>query len=97
VPGPSLSPATSRRAWRTSRSRSSRRATRRPAAPSSRCATDDAEALLARLAAAGVVADYRAPDLLRVAPIPLYNTVDEIERFVAILREILAESAEAGS
>ena len=58
---------------------------------------DDAEALLARLAARGVVADYRAPDLIRVAPIPLYNTVDEIERFVAILRETLAESAEAGS
>jgi len=58
---------------------------------------DDAEALLARLAARGVVADYRAPDLIRVAPIPLYNTVEEIERFVAILRETLAESAEAGS
>ena len=58
---------------------------------------DDAEALLARLAARGVVADYRAPDLIRVAPIPLYTTVDEIERFVAILRETLAASAEAGS
>jgi len=57
---------------------------------------DDAEALLARLAARGVVADYRAPDLIRVAPIPLYTTVEEIERFVAILREILAESAESG-
>ena len=61
---------------------------------------DDAEALLARLAARGVVADYRAPDLIRVAPIPLYTTVDEVERFVAILREelgALAASAEAGS
>jgi len=58
---------------------------------------DDAEALLARLAARGVVADYRAPDLIRVAPIPLYTTVDEIERFVAILRETLAASGEAGS
>ena len=58
---------------------------------------DDAEALLARLAARGVVADYRAPDLIRVAPIPLYNTTDEIQRFVAILRETLVASAEAGS
>jgi kynureninase len=58
---------------------------------------DPAEALLARLAVRGVVADYRAPDLIRVAPIPLYNTFDEIERFVAILRETLSPSAEAGS
>jgi kynureninase len=60
---------------------------------------DHAEALLIRVAARGVVADYRAPDLIRVAPIPLYTTVDEIERFVAILREeldALAGSAEAG-
>jgi kynureninase len=58
---------------------------------------DDAERLLARLAARGVVADYRAPDLIRVAPIPLYNTVDEIERFVAILGETLAASGVPGS
>jgi kynureninase len=58
---------------------------------------DDAEAVLAGLAARGVVADYRAPDLIRVAPIPLYNTVDEIERFVAILRETLAALAESGA
>ena len=38
---------------------------------------------------AGVVADYRAPDLIRVAPMPLYTTVEEVERFVAILRREL--------
>ena len=47
---------------------------------------DDAEALLSRLAGRGVIADYRAPDLIRVAPMPLYTTVEEVERFVAILR-----------
>jgi kynureninase len=60
---------------------------------------DDAEALLARLAARGVVADYRAPDLIRVAPMPLYTTFDEVERFAAILRQELgavAASGEAG-
>ncbi len=55
---------------------------------------DHAEGLLARLAARGVVADYRAPDLIRVAPMPLYTTVEEIERFAAILRETLDASAE---
>ena len=50
---------------------------------------DDAEALLARLAERGVVADYRAPDLIRVAPIPLYSTFDELTRFATILAEEL--------
>jgi kynureninase len=50
---------------------------------------DDAEAVLARLAARGVVADYRSPDLIRVAPIPLYTTDDEVRRFAAILGEVL--------
>ena len=50
------------------RSRSSR--PRDPAARGAQLSLrhDDAEALLARLAARGVVADYRAPDLIRVAP-----------------------------
>ena len=49
----------------------------------------DAEAVLASLAARGVVADYRAPDLVRVAPIPLYNTFHEAWRFTRILAERL--------
>jgi kynureninase len=58
---------------------------------------DDAERLLARLAERGVVADYRAPDLIRVAPIPLYTTYDELRQFATILRDVLSTSAEAGS
>jgi len=50
---------------------------------------DDAEAVLGRLAAEGVVADFRAPDLIRVAPIPLYTTDDEVRRFAAILGDVL--------
>jgi kynureninase len=50
---------------------------------------DDAEALLRRLAARGVVADYRAPDLIRVAPMPLYTTDDEVRRFATILGDVL--------
>ena len=59
----------------------------------------DAEVLLARLAARGVVADYRAPDLIRVAPIPLYTTDDEVRRFATILGDVLERSIDerAGS
>jgi kynureninase len=35
------------------------------------------------------VADHRAPDLIRVAPIPLYTTDDEVSRFATILGEVL--------
>ena len=39
----------------------------------------------ARLQAAGVLCDFREPNILRVAPAPLYNTLHEVWRFVQIL------------
>jgi kynureninase len=37
----------------------------------------------------GVVADWREPGVIRVAPVPLYNTFEEVFRFVNILKQCL--------
>ncbi len=37
------------------------------------------------LAGAGVVGDFREPDVIRVAPTPMYNTFHEVWRFARIL------------
>ena len=44
-----------------------------------------AKNLLAALTAEGVVCDFREPDVIRIAPVPLYNTFHEVWRFVHIL------------
>jgi kynureninase len=41
--------------------------------------------LFRKLEAAGIVADWREPDVIRVAPAPLYNTFEEVFRFARIL------------
>jgi kynureninase len=49
-----------------------------------------AKQLLATLAREGVVCDFREPDVIRVAPTPLYNTFHEIWRFARILGQAVA-------
>ncbi len=48
-----------------------------------------AEAVLAVLASHGVVADFRAPDIIRLAPVPLYNTFHDAWRAADVLREAI--------
>lgn len=38
------------------------------------------------LTAKGVIADWREPDVIRIAPVPLYNTFEDVWTFVNILR-----------
>jgi kynureninase len=47
----------------------------------------NATAVLEELNRRGVIADYRAPDIIRVAPAPLYNSFDELWRLGEILHE----------
>lgn len=37
----------------------------------------------------GVVADWREPDVIRIAPVPLYNSFDDVYRFATVLRSVL--------
>jgi len=42
------------------------------------------------LTKSGVVADWREPDVIRVAPVPLYNTFEEVYRFAETFKDALA-------
>jgi kynureninase len=47
---------------------------------------DRPEETLRAIEAGGVVCDFRPPDVVRVAPVPLYNTFHEVWRFVHLLQ-----------
>lgn len=39
------------------------------------------------LEANGVIADWREPNVIRIAPVPLYNTVSEVKTFIELLKK----------
>lgn len=45
--------------------------------------------LFDEITARGVIADWREPDVIRVAPVPLYNTFEDVEGFVEFLGQCL--------
>jgi kynureninase len=45
--------------------------------------------VLQALEAAGVVCDFREPNVIRVAPVPLYNTYGEVWKFARVLADAL--------
>ncbi|KAI0748258.1 kynureninase [Daedaleopsis nitida] len=47
--------------------------------------------VLKGLEARGVIGDSRKPDVIRLAPAPLYNTFEDVERAVKVLEEVLVE------
>jgi len=42
-----------------------------------------------QLAAQGVIGDWREPDIFRVAPVPLYNSYQDVYRFVQAFVSVL--------
>lgn len=53
--------------------------------------TSVAQALQSELEAAGIVGDFRPPDVVRIAPVPLYNSFEDVWRFVSVLREVVSQ------
>lgn len=47
------------------------------------------KALHDRLTAEGVISDWRAPDVIRCAPVPLYNSFEDVYRLVERLKNII--------
>lgn len=39
----------------------------------------------------GVIADWREPDVIRIAPVPMYNTFEEVYRFAELLQEAIGQ------
>jgi kynureninase len=50
---------------------------------------DNGKAVFENLSAGGLFADWREPGVIRVAPVPLYNTFEEVWRFGALLENTL--------
>jgi len=48
------------------------------------------KALFDKISNKGVIADWREPDVIRVSPVPMYNSYEDVYRFVEILKEEVA-------
>jgi kynureninase len=51
--------------------------------------TKNGKEVFNKLSKAGVMADWREPNVIRIAPVPLYNSFEEVWQFGNILRQIL--------
>lgn len=49
----------------------------------------DGRKLFNKITKAGVIADWREPNVIRIAPVPLYNTFEEVWKFAQIFKRSL--------
>jgi kynureninase len=56
-----------------------------------RAGREAGRSLFTRLEQEGVVPDWREPDVIRVSPVPLYNSYEDCARLVGIMRKISTE------
>jgi kynureninase len=47
-------------------------------------------AQISELEAAGIVSDFRPPDVVRIAPVPLYNTFEDVWHFADVLQQTVS-------
>ena len=47
---------------------------------------EDGKELFNKLQKNGVIADWREPNVIRIAPVPLYNSYQDVWNFVEILK-----------
>lgn len=52
---------------------------------------DADKSLYHKLTEQGVIADWREPDVIRLAPVPLYNSFTDVYDFVQILKNVLSK------
>jgi len=45
----------------------------------------------------GIIADFREPDVIRMAPVPLYNSCEDVYRMGVILKSLLMAHTGAGA
>jgi kynureninase len=46
------------------------------------------------MVAAGIIADFREPCIIRVAPIPFYNSFEDVYTFGKVMRKLLQENGQ---
>ena len=58
---------------------------------------DNGKSIFEHLSKGGVICDWREPNVIRIAPVPMYNTFEDIYRFVELLTEaaVAKETAKA--